>query len=486
MSSIKKNFALNTINTVSALLFPLITFPYTSRILLADGIGQIAFFQSIISYISLFSALGLPLYAIREIARVRDNNEKCSKTAIEIIILHAFLTLLGYIVVFILCITVTKIKADILLFLILSTSLFFTAIGATWFYQGIEDFKYITIRALVVRTVSLICLFLFVHEKSDLLIYATITVVAEVGGNIFNFVRLNNFVDKKYLFNFKELSFLKHLKPALKIFILNLTISIYVNLDSVMLGFLGSEQAVGYYAASTRLTKAILAVVSSLGTVLLPRFSNLIEHNRMEEFRVMAQKAINLVLALSIPLTVGLAILAGPIIRLFSGTSFEPAILTLQLISPILLMIALSGILGMHMLYPQGKESLVIISTTIGAVLNFSLNMFTIPHYAQYGAAFSTTIAESCVTISMIIIGHKYLPVNFFTKQTCVCVIGTILISIVLLCICRYTNLNDFLIVLIGSSLSICIYFFVLLLGKNSLAMEMLSLLTNIKRRLVH
>ncbi len=477
MSSIKKNFALNMVNTVSALLFPLITFPYSSRILLADGIGQVAFFQSIISYISLFAALGLPLYAVREIARVRNDNDRCSKTAVEIISLHALLTFLGYVVVFILCLTVAKIKTDIPLFLVLSASLFFNAIGAAWFYQGVEDFKYITIRALVIRTVSLICLFLFVHEKSDLLIYASISVVAEVGGNIFNLLRLGKYIDKSYFFNFRSLDIRRHLKPALKIFVLNLTISIYVNLDSVMLGFLSSEDAVGYYSASTRLTKAILAIVTSLGTVLLPRFSNLIENNRYDEFKSIAQKAIDFVLALSIPMTVGVILLAGPIIRLFAGSSFEPAVLTLQLVSPILLMIALSGILGMQILYPQGKENIVIMSTAIGAVVNFCLNLLLIPHYAQYGAAFATAVAESCVTISMIIIGRKYLPIRLFTKQTAVYVIGTAMMAVVVYLISEYAAFKDIYAILICVPLAVLIYGLWLLLCKNSLAYEALNIL---------
>ena len=214
-----------------------------------DGIGLIQFFQSIIGYISLFTALGIPIYAVREIARIKDKQIECNKVTVEILLLHSGLTLMGYVIVAILITTVAKIQVDIPLFLLLSVNLFFSAIGVLWFYQGIEDFKYITIRALIIRTFSLIALFVFVREKTDLFYYAAISVLAEVGGNIFNFFRLRKFINF-HDFQWKGLNVVRHFRPALKIFILNVIISIYVNLDTVMLGFIRNETLVGYYDAS--------------------------------------------------------------------------------------------------------------------------------------------------------------------------------------------------------------------------------------------
>lgn len=430
-STLKKNFLLNLINTLSGVLFPLITFPYASRILLADGIGQIQFFQSIIDYISLFAALGIPLYAVREVARIRDFKQKRSKITFEILLLHAMLTIGGYICIFLLAAFVEKIQVNISLFFLLSLTLFFNAIGVPWFYQAVEDFKYITIRTLVIRILSLISIFIFVKTKSDLMYYAAITVIANVGGNIFNFFRLKKYMDVSLL-SLKKLEIQKHLVPALQIFVLNLIVSIYINLDSVMLGFLKDEQAVGYYAGATKLTKAILSVVASFGTVLLPRFSNMIGNKQIEEFNILAMKAVNFTLAVSLPMFVGLFFMAAPIIHLFCGPDFEPSILTLQLLSPIILFIGLSGILGMQILYPQGQEMKVVFSTLTGAILNFSLNWILIPEYAQYGSAFSTCVAEASVLIVMIILGRKYLTFEFLTKQNLHYLIGTIIMFLFL------------------------------------------------------
>lgn len=476
--SIKNNFLLNLSTTITGLLFPLITFPYASRILMADGIGQVQFFQSIIDYVSLCTALGIPLYAVREIARIRDNKELRSRTTIEILLLHAILTLVGYIVVFILAKTVAKIEIDASLFFLLSTTLFFNTIGVAWFYQAIEDFKYITLRSLFVRILSLVALFIFVKTKQDLFYYAGILVIGTVGNNIFNFFRLRKYI-KLIKGEFKRLNLLRHLIPALKIFILNLVISIYVNLDSVMLGFLKNEESVGYYAAATRLTKAILGIVSSLGAVLLPRFSNMITNGQKEEFQLLANKAASFTIALSLPMSVGLIFMAAPIIHIFCGNGFEPSILTLKLVAPIVLFIGLSGIIGMQILYPQGREKYVIISTMVGACINLLINYLLIPQYGQYGAALGTVIAEFMVTVIMILLGRKYLPINILSKQNLHYLIGSIVISILLAFLFVFP-LHEVNYLLIGILLSVIVYYAYLLMIKDTLALQLKKLLLSI------
>lgn len=477
-SSVKKNFALNLINTISGLLFPLITFPYASRILLAEGIGQVQFFQGIIGYIALCTALGIPMYAIREIARVRNDRELCSRTSVEILLLHSGLTLIGYVIVAVLVATVTQIQVDIPLFLLLSTNLFFTAIGATWFYQGIEDFKYITIRAIAVRLFSLVCLFIFVKEKSDLFYYAAISVTAEVGSNLFNFFRLRKYIDISRL-RLKELHPLRHLKPALRIFAMNLVISIYVNLDSVMLGFLKDETAVGYYAASTRITKSILGVVQSLGTVLLPRISNLVSNHRIEEFHQLANKAFRFMLMLSLPLTVGLIFMAAPLIHLFCGSGFEPSILTVQIMAPIILFISLSGIMCWQILFPLDKEKWVVYATLSGAIVNFTLNWILIPSYAQYGAGIATSIAECLVTVVSILLARRLAPVQLWNRQISGYVVGTLFIALFLSGL-TYLVADEIRFAVIGIPVSILLYGSYLLLRKDEFVMQAQSIIINL------
>ena len=468
--SIKKNYIYNLINTISSLLFPILTFPYASRIMMAEGIGLVNFYQSIIQYISLIASLGIPLYAVREIGKVRNNIELCSKTALEILVLHLILTLTGYLLVIILSLTTPQIQANIPLFLILSLTLVFTAIGCEWFYQGIEDFKYITIRGLIIKSAAIIYLFIFVKSADDILLYGIYCVVGVLGGNIYNFIRLKKYISRKSL---KGITPLKHLKPALKIFFLNLIISLYINLNSVMLGFIKGTEDVGYFTAATRLSQMILGISGALSTVMLPRLSNLIANNLKLEFNQLAQKGTRFIIALTLPLSIGCYFIAPYIIPIFCGDSYHDAIITLQIISPIIFFIGLSNIIGIQILYPQQQESKVILCTGIGAITNIILNIILIPEFGHKGAAISTLCAEAIVTISMALIGKYFIPINWNDKTFFHYYLSSFIMIISLATVEKYiyaTNISKmFLIIFIG-----CItYFAILFIVKDSLLKEL-------------
>lgn len=425
--SIKINFIFNLINTVTKLLFPLITFPYVSRILLPEGIGIINFYQSIIQYIVLLSSLGIPMYAIRETAKYRDDKRKCSVATLEILTLHFILTFIGYIAVFVLCCTVSEVKDNIPLFLILSAQLFFTVIGCEWFYQGVEDFKYITLRSIIVRTVSVIFLFLFVKSREDILLYGVYCVAGIYAGNVFNFFRLKKYLDLSVL---KEVKPFKHFKPALKIFILTVIVSLYLNLSSVMLGFISGAESVGYFTAATRITQLMLGFTTALGTVMLPRLSNLVANNNFTEFNRLSNISTKFIFALTLPLSVAMIMLADNLILLLSGNAYEDAILTLKIISFVTFSIGLAGVLGTQILYPLGKESIVIKSSAIGAVINIVFNFILMPKFSHNGAAVATLLTETGVTAAMMYFGRNYIPVKWRDKELLNYVTGTVIMMI--------------------------------------------------------
>lgn len=472
--SIGRNYIFNVISSVTTLLFPLVTFPYASRILLADGIGEVAFFKSIISYVTIFSALGLPLYAIREIANVKEDKKTCSKVAVEIIILHSLLTLIGYVVVGVFCISEEKIYQNISLFLLLSTSIFFNAIGAIWFYQGIEDFKYITIRGIVVRIASMILLFSTVKTKSDLMYYAAANVIAEGGGNIFNFIRLRKYIKYDEI-RFCEIDFLRHLKPTFKTFALSVSTSIYLHLDSVMLGFLGTDDAVGFYTAANSIVRTSMTVVISLGSVILPRLSNLASCSQSDEFEKLVKKIMNFGLLTSIPMAAGLIILAAPVLRLFCGPHFSPSILTTQIMSPIIIAVTLSCFM-MPVLYACKLERIPLLATIVGALVNIVLNFLFIPKYLTSGAAFATLTAEIIVVILMFILGRKYICWGISLKRIITYIIGTIFMVIVLL-LCRLylSMMNDVITLLLCLPIGVLAYFSYLYFQKETLVLEIVN-----------
>lgn len=472
--SVKANYLFNLINSASQLLFPLITFPYASRIMMADGIGQVNFFQSIISYISLFTCLGIPMYAIREVAKVRDNPEKMTRITVEILLLHAFLTLLGYMAVAVICLTVTKVQTDIPLFLLLSATIFFTAIGCEWFYQGIEDFKYVAIRGLLVKLLSVVLLFLFVKTKEDILWYGAYTVLGVLGGNIFNFIRLRKYLHRDVI-DFRALHPLRHLKPALHVFALNVVISIYLQLNNVLLGFMKDAEAVGYFTAATKIMMITMSISSSLGAVIMPRTSNLIAEGRMDEFRILIQKSYDFVLALAMPLTVGLIFTSPSIILLLSGEGFAPAVLTSQIVASNILMVGLSGVMGIQVLYPLGKINIVILCTLIGAAVNVFFNVLLIPRYGHNGTAGAYMLAEVAVTVSMFLIGRKYIPIQFLKKQHLHYVGGGIVMGGVLYFI-SLLGLSIISTLITMICVGIMVYIIVLLWLKDSIGMVILSI----------
>lgn len=475
--SLKTNYLFNLANTVSGLLFPLITFPYASRILLADGIGQVNFFQSIIQYITLLTCLGIPMYAIREVAKVRENIAERNKVAVEILLLHASLTVIGYFIVTILTMTVAEIQVDIPLFLLLSTTIFFTAIGCEWFYQGVEDFKYITIRGLIVKTVSVVLLFLLVKTKEDIIWYAAYSVFGVLGGNIFNFIRLRKYISLKTL-PFKELHPLRHLLPALHIFVLNLVISIYIQLNSVMLGFMADNTAVGLFTAASKLSHMVLGIVGALGTAMLPRLSNLIATGQKEEFDRLSQKAMQFVIAITLPMTIGMIMTSSYLIPIFCGETYTPAIQTLQIISPIILAIGMSNIMGIQILYPQGQENKVILCTALGAIVNFILNLWLIPKLAQDGASIATVAAEIAVTVSMIFIGKKYIPIRWLNRNYLHYLIGCLLMGAGVWIWTEYTPFQaDIINLIIACGIGLSIYAIYLISIKDSFYLETKSII---------
>lgn len=471
--SVKVNYILNLINTGTQMLFPLITFPYVCRVIEADGIGQINFFQSIISYISLFTCLGIPMYAIREIARDRSDVVQMNRTAMEILLLHSMLTLVGYAIVAILCLTVPQIQVNIPLFLILSLTIFFTAIGCEWFYQGIEDFKYITIRGLIIKTVSVVLLFIFVKSKTDLLYYGCYTVFGVLGGNIFNFFRLRKYIHRENII-FSELHIKRHFKPVLKVFSFSVVTSIYLQLNTVLLGFLKNALAVGYFAAATKVMQMLLTMSACLGSVMMPRASHLIAENKEDEFNRLIQKSYDFTLAIALPVTIGLIFCAPSLITALCGVKFDHSILPSQIIAPIILMVAISNVFGIQVLFPKGKINIVTLCCGIGAVADLILNLCLIPFFSYIGTSIAYLGAEVATTVSMFFIGRRYIPIIYFKKSHLTYALGCIVMAFALYGL-SLLQLPTLTILLLQGCCGVLAYFIILCICKDEMLVQILS-----------
>ncbi len=402
--SLKKNAALNMTKTVMSLVFPLITFPYSSRVLGPVYIGKVNFAQSIVSYFALVAALGISTYAVRESAKLRDDRKNLSVFVKEVFSLNMISTLVAYTIFAFALATVPAFGSYRVLLCVCSASILFATLGMDWLYTGLEEFKYIAVRSIAFQFISLILLFVFVRSKDDYLKYAGISVVSSVGSNVCNFIHARLFVDLKV----KALSLKKHLKPVFTLFAMSAAVSMYTVLDTTMLGFIKGDEAVGIYTAATKINRTVVMMITAATAVLLPRLSYYADKDRTEFFRL-ANKAVQFVVMFSVPCAAGLFMLAEPAVLLFSGGQFLPAVPVMKIMNAVIVFISLGCLMGGNVLISAGKEKSSLVSTVVGAVSNFSLNLIFIPRYGASGAAIGTVCAEFLVTTTQFVLGRKIL-----------------------------------------------------------------------------
>lgn len=394
--SIKKNFIMNALLTISSFIFPLITFPYISRILSPEGIGKVSFANSVVAYFALFAQLGIPTYGVRACAKVRDNKKELSRTVQEIFVINIIMTITIYIVFGIILSCVPRLQADKHLLLIISSTMLFNAAGMDWLYRGLEKYTYITSISILFKFIAIFLMFALVHQKSDYIAYGLICIFASSASNVCNLVNVHRYIEIKPvgMYNFR-----RHLKPIMIFFAMSCATTIYTNLDTVMLGFIRTDMDVGYYNAAVKVKSVLLGVVTSLGTVLLPRASYYVEHHETNEFQRITRKAINFVILIAIPLTCYFILYAQEGIMFLSGNAYMPAVLPMQIIMPTILFIGLTNIMGIQILVPLGREKIVLYSEIAGAIVDLIFNILLIPRLASIGAAIGTLMAEIVVWI---------------------------------------------------------------------------------------
>ena len=394
--SIKKNFIMNIFLTVSSFIFPLITFPYVSRILLPEGMGKVAMATSVIAYFALLARLGIPMYGIRACAGVRDDRLQLSKMVHELFLINLFMVGISYVLLFGVIFSIPRFRADSSLYLIMSVTILLEAVGVEWLYKALEEYQYITVRSILFKFVALIVTFLFVHTKQDYLIYGAITILAASASNLLNFYNLRKYVS----FNrFTDYEFKQHVKPILIFFATTCAIVIYTQLNTVVLGLMKTDVEVGLYDSAMKIKNILVSVVTALGAVLMPRASYYVKQGMYEEFSRISGKAIHFVCVLAMPLVVYFILFAVNGIHFLSGERFDGAILPMQIILPTIFFIGLTNIIGIQVLVPLGREKDVFYSVVGGAVVDLAACILLIPKFVVVGAAISNLLAELTVLI---------------------------------------------------------------------------------------
>ena len=406
IKSVKFNFIMNFILTASNFIFPLITFPYVSRVLGASGTGKVSFAISVVSYFTMVAALGVPTYGIRAAAKVRDDQEKLNRTTQEILIIHLFMMVIVSIVYIMAILFVPRFQSDRTLFLVVGISILLDPLGVNWLYQGLEQYGYIAKRSIFLKFIGVILMFMFIHSPDDYVFYGVTSILASAGSNVLNFINLRKYISLKPVGNY---DIKQHLKPILILFAQVVAVNIYTNLDNVMLGFMKTDVDVGLYAAAVKVKTILTSLVTSLGAVLLPRLSYYIMEGK-KEFQGLIKKAYNFVIVIAFPLMLFTIFYAKDCLIFLSGNEFIGATLAMQIIAPTILLIGLSNLLGIQVLTPLNKEKQLVYSVVAGALVDLILNIIFIPKMGAAGASLGTLVAEFVVLTVQIL----YLKDLFF------------------------------------------------------------------------
>ena len=414
MSGLKKNIVFNTLLSVSQILFPLVTFPYASRILGPEGMGAVNFADNFITYFLIFSALGIPLYGVREIAKVKNDSIALGKVYSELIFIHLVTSLISILILLGISLSSNKLFANFELYQIGMAILLGNVFIAEWFFQGIEKFKYIAIRTVVIRLFTILLLFALVHSVADRNTYYALNLVATVLAAATNMYSVSKLVK----ISFKDLKLKHHLKPLFIIFSNSIITTIYLVFDTIILGFLTSDVYVGYYSASMRISKISLAVIGVLSAVLLPRLTVAFKEENWTTARLLLHKSINFVVFLSIPIAMGTYCLSAEIIRLFAGEKYLPAVSSLQILCFIVVFVGIAQVFAHQILLPLHQERKILYASLFGVFVSLGLNFLLIPIYKQNGAAISSLATEFSVTLLLFFFSFKLFRVKFPILET--------------------------------------------------------------------
>ncbi len=477
MSILKRNIISNTLLSLSQILFPLITFPYAARILGPTGVGQVSFADSLTQYFILFAAVGIPLYGVREMAKLRNNPAGSNHLFSEIISLH-FVTTLGFLVVYF--ITILLLKPDGVehnLYIIGGGLIICNVFIIEWYYQSQEKFSYIAKRTVLLRFFFIFLMFALVKTKDDLIKYYFLFFVLQFLNASVNFYLVFKSGIKM---TFKSLDLRKHIKPLLFLTACSVIGSVYVLLDNVILGLLSTSTSVGYYSAAIKITKVPISLINALGIVLVPKLSESFSNNDLTTVRYYIDSSIHYVLTLGIPLGIGIALTAKWTVLLISGQEFYPAIQLVQILSPIVLLIALNCIYFFQLFTPGNKEKIMIYILASSACISIILNIILIPIMQHVGAAITTTLTELSVFLISLYFSKRLF--NIGLKYSAF--ISPIISSLIFMPVVYFIDLTNYNVgIKLCAGGSICMLFYFLLqrfLFKDEIIMKMQNFILSV------
>lgn len=462
--SIAKNSLFFLVYNVLNIIFPFISGIYVAHILLPSSIGQVAYAQNIAQYFVILAFLGIPTYGLREISNARADKQELNKVHSELFFINLFSTIFFSAMYLVIIFTVPEFRENLPVFLITGLSIVLNALDNSWLYEGLEEFKFISIRNLAFKTVAFILLFIAVRSENDYLLYAGITVVGTVGNNILNIAFTRRFVK----FQVKNLNFKRHLKPIFLLVAVNLAIEIYSLVDTTMLGIFCPDENIAFYAYGSKINRIFLQIINTFTIVIVPRLSFYYKEKKYEEFNDILTSTFKIVILLAVPLLVGIQFVGEFFICKVYGDVYINSAYVLRILSAILLVSPIGYLLGSRVILSVGKEWKMIVCVGTGAVVNVVGNYFLIQYLKEYGAAISSVASEVVVMLLYIILAKKYFKLNKFWDT----VIKVFLSATIMggyLFGCSFIPLNDWVVFFIQVVGAIILYFLLLLLFKEQI-----------------
>lgn len=481
VSSNRVNYFFNTAYQVFAVLAPLVTAPYISRVLGPDGIGQCSYSYSIVSYFVLLATFGSTIYGQREVS-YNMNDKKGRSSAFWNVFVMRFLLSSILILIYLSCLYSLDLSANKTLFCIQSLYILNVSLDVTWYFQGRALFVPITIRNTIIRILSIIAIFLFVKQESDTLIYAFIlgfsaTLSALVTWPLL--IREIEIVDRK------NISLINTIKGSFPLFVPTIAIQIYTVMDKTMIGlFTVSSSENGYYEEAERMVKITIILITSLSTVLAPKIAE--AYKRADEKQVLSylKTLISYVFIVGIPICLGLIAISKSFIPFFLGAGFEKCILLMKVLAPIVLFIGFSNAIGTTFLIQTHRQNVVNTSVVVGASINLILNLVLIRYFFSLGAAISSVIAEGSVLLYQLSYLRRNYNISYLFGGNIKYLISGFIMFLLTMGVAyflRSYNIYDGIITLAQVLIGITSYFLVLVLMKDKFMYSLINLLKHHK-----
>ena len=468
--SIKLNAILNVIKQCIGILFPLITYPYISRVLGADNLGRYSFSDSIVQIAITISMIGIPTYAIREGAMIRNDKKKISDFCSEVFTINLIASILCYCLLFILVTTISRIRIEFVFVMILSVNIMSRCLGRDWINSIYEDFLYISIRYILIHLISLFAIFLFVKSVEDIQKYVIIMACSELIGNLLNIYYTRKIVPIRLCFS---RDMIRHLKPILVLFSSSIASTIYIRSDIAILGFLRPDNDVGVYTMSSKIYTIIKSVLNAVIMVAIPRLSSYLGEGKektIEKYNNLLNNLSSALILLLLPAAVGLLCLSNDVMYILGDAEFEWGGGSLKILCIAMIFAVFGCFFAYAVLIVNRREKIFFRATVISAIVNIGLNFILIPLWGIEGAAFTTMLSEIAIVLICGIPAKSYfkLEKKKFVVNGITAVVECITIVVVAFVTSNYIS-GAIMHTVVCVVISIIIYLIILLATKNTM-----------------